>query len=84
MSRKKHKHSTPYRPKVAYGTIVAAKSGDYFAIQQILAEYRPMIRRLAMRRFREETGLSYSVADPCICQQIENDLIHAILYNFNI
>ena len=43
-----------------------------------------MIRRLAMRRFREETGLSYSVADPCICQQIENDLIHAILYNFNI
>lgn len=76
-------HPPLSHPHVPYITIISAKNGDYFALERILAEFRPMIHSMAVRTRYDDDNIPRSFVDAYISQQLENELIHAILYNFD-
>lgn len=70
-------------PYIPYETITAAKAGDYFALEQVAAAFRPMIRSMAVRTRYDDDNIPRQFVDDYICQQVENELLRAILYNFD-
>lgn len=87
MSQTKRKrdgtHSRKAQPYISYETILMAKSGDYFALKKIIAAFRPMIHRMAIRTRYDDDNIPRRFVDDYICQQVENELLRAILYNFD-
>ena len=88
MNRKKHPRGKPYSGKarsyISYETILAAKSGDVLALKTIAATFRPMIRSMAVRTRYDDDNIPRQFVDDYICQQVENELLRAIMYNLDL
>ncbi len=68
---------------IPYKTILAAKAGDYEAMQRILRHYAAYIAAYSKRTLEDEYGNKYEVVDEQIRQRIETKLMHSIIYKFD-
>lgn len=68
---------------IPYKIILAAKTGNSEAINQILQHYEPYIAHCARRTFHDDYGNQYQVVDTEIKNRIVAKLMFQIIYGFD-
>jgi hypothetical protein len=71
------------RNLIPYRVIVAAKSGDPDAMNEILAHYNNVIEYHSRRTMYDEFGNPHTVIDPEIKDRIQAKIIDKIIYDFD-
>lgn len=69
--------------KVSYQTIVAAQTGDSFAITMILRHYSNYINYYSRRTYIDKFGNRYEIVNEEIKQRIEAKLMYQIIDRFD-
>lgn len=69
---------------VSYHTILAAKSGDSKAMEEIIAHYEPLISKYSTRKTYDEYGNAYMVVDEEMKSRIVAEVIYQTICNFDL
>lgn len=64
-------------------TILAAKAGDFEAMDIVLKHYAPLITKHSIRVFYDKFGNCCEVVDEDMRQRIEAELAYQIIYHFD-
>ena len=69
---------------VSYHTILAAKSGESKAIEEIIAHYDLLISKYSTRKTYDEYGNAYMLVDEEMKSRIVAEVIYQTIYNFDL